>query len=135
MSKMSFGDDIAEWTSEAQEFVAASCAETTRRLFRRVIELSPSYPVAPYSRGHFMHNWRIADVALVGEIAGETTESAKIAEVNAKIDDEFFLNAMMTTGQAVMTNSTEYITEIEYQGWPSGKPAYAPVAKAIAELM
>ena len=135
MAKETFGDEIAAWAREAQMEAAASCAATARRLFRRVVELSPTYPIAPYSRGHFMHNWRIGNSALVGEIAGETTESAKLAEIEAKIDDEYFYNVMASTGAAVMTNSTSYLTEVEYKGWPSGKPAYAPVAKAIAELM
>lgn len=131
-----FGADITAWASEAQFWTSQQCAQTVRKLYKRVVFLSPNQFVGKYSQGHFNKNWRIGPTAVQGEIAGNTTVVEKHAEIDRIIDDEYFL----LNNQVTMTNSTEYVNEIEYVGWKKrdgspGHPAYAPVAKAIAEVL
>lgn len=131
-----FGADIAAWASESQFWTSQKCAETVRKLYKRVVFLSPNQFASKYSVGHFNKNWRLGTTAMQGEIAGNTTVVEKHAEIDRFIDDEYFL----LNKQVTMTNSTEYVTEIEYIGWKKrdgspGHPAYMPVAKAIAEAI
>ena len=136
MAKETFGDEIAAWAREAEQFASTACSESARRLFRRVVGLSPQVGYGEYAVGHFIHNWRIGTAeALVGEIAGNSTYAIKYSEIDHTINNDYFLN----NEQVTFTNSVPYVLRVEYTGWPKkdgqGHPAYAPVAKAIAELM
>ena len=136
----SFGADIAAWASEAQYWASAECAKSVRILYKRVIAYSPNQyrSDSKYSQGHFNKNWRLGETAQVGEIAGTITPVQKYAEIDSIVDDEYFLNH--PSGKVTMTNSTEYISEIEYKGWKrmdgsQGRIAYAPVTKALAQSL
>ena len=136
MADNTFGADIAAWASGAQFWTSQQCAQTVRKLYKRVVFLSPNQFASRYSVGHFNKNWRIGPTAVQGEITGNTTVVEKHQEIDRLIDDEYFLNN--PAGLVTMTNSTEYVNAIEYVGWKKrdgspGHPAYAPVAKAIAE--
>lgn len=133
-----FGADIAAWASESQQWASEECATTVRKLYKRVVELSPRVGLGRYSTGHFVNNWRLGEIPQQGEIAGEKTYIQKALEIESFIDDEYFLNH--PSGKVTMTNSTSYVTEIEYEGWkktlgPNARDKYAPVATAIAEIM
>ena len=136
MAKDDFAADIAEWCNEAVRWASTECAARTRKLFYRIVDLSPQVGYGKYSKGHFIHNWRVGPYAIQGEIAGTTTQSEKNAEILRVIDDEYFLG----NEKAVFTNSTEYVQKIEYEGWKKldgsdGHPAYAPVATALSESL
>lgn len=136
MAKDDFATDIAEWCNEATRWAASECANRTRKLFYRIVDLSPQIGRGKYSKGHFIRNWQVGNTALQGELAGTTTQSEKNAEIQRVIDDEYFLG----NEKAVFTNSTGYIENVEYVGWKRldgspGHPAYAPVATALSEAI
>lgn len=135
---MAFGADIMEWASDSQQWSSAECAETVRAIYKRIVMYSPNQYVGKYSQGHFNKNWRLGETKQIGEIEGTVTPQQKYTEIDMFVDDDYFLNH--PSGQVTMTNSTEYITEIEYKGWVKrngspGHPAYAPVATALAEFV
>jgi len=134
MANDTFADDIIEWASEAQYWASAEAAKKTRYLFVDIATFSPEWPRAKYSEGHFMKNWQIANHPKRGEIAGETVRTQKVAEINAIVDDEYFL----ANESVFMTNNTSYAWQVEVVGWHEGNqntPAYAPVARGIAAAM
>ena len=129
-----FGADIAAWAEEAAIQASRSCANKAATLYKRVIVLSPKVGMGEYSIGHFVMNWRLGTQgAVIGEIPGTSNYYEKSNEIDLILDDDYFLNHDMVT----MTNSVPYIHKVEYYGWKrkdgSSFPAYAPVAKALAE--
>ena len=126
-----WASEIQEWCSESQVALSAQVGAKARAVYKRIIDYSPSpdNPIARFSVGHFIHNWRLGNSAQAGEIGGTETSDVAKARIDAFIDDEYFL----VNEKVTMTNSTEYVDAIEYLGWPSGKVPYAPVARAIAD--
>jgi len=144
MSKDNFGDEIAAWAQEAPLWAAEQAAIKTRSIFIKVCEFSPRQGYGRFSTGHFMKNWRPTGVPVSGEITGEATLAAKVAEINKVIDDEFFLG----NEAAYFTNNTHYAYKVEETGWHDdgqntdayqpmelGIKASAPVANAVAASM
>ena len=64
------------------------------------------------------------------EITGLETESQALARIDRQIPDDYFL----LYDKVTMTNSTPYITEIEYKGWKR-TGAYMPIATALSMFL
>jgi len=124
---VSIFEEISDWAKEAPIWAATEAAAKTRSIFIKVCEFSPRRSYSKFSSGHFMKNWRPSPFPLGGEIAGEATLAAKVAEINNIIDDEFFLG----NEAAFLVNNTSYADKVEYLGWPA-TPAYAPMEKGVA---
>lgn len=125
----SFANDIAAWASETQNWIGDATSNEAKLLFSRVVEYSPRQGIAPFSTGHFIHNWTVSNSPLYFEKAGTTTSSQKIAEINSFITDEyFFMNKKI-----YLTNATSYAGQVEQDGWVR-TDAYAPVVKAFGNF-
>ena len=127
-----WADSISEWCADSQQDTSAAVAKTARNLYKMIVQLSPSpsYTIGGYSQGHFMKNYRIGPTAQVGEITGLETESQALARIDRQIPDDYFL----LYDKVTMTNSTPYITEIEYKGWKR-TGAYMPIATALSMFL
>lgn len=121
---MSFGDEIAQWASEAQEELYVEVAETTKKLFSLVINYSPK------DTGRFLANWQIGNALTSFSIPATSDYSVKIAEIKSKITPEFF----MIHNKAYIFNNVDYVQNVEYEGWRV-TPKYAPVAKSIVQML
>ena len=128
---MSWGKELEQWGKETHAWVHREAAEKTRFVFKEVIYQSPSTGLTKYSTGHFIRNWLLsADAPSWIELGGTASVERKLAEIDAYIPDNYFVKKPT----AFFTNSTEYLAQVEYEGW-SLTPPYAPVTRAIAKSL
>ena len=121
-----FAEDITAWASETQDWIGETTVNEARELFNRVIDYSPKQGIAPFSTGHFLHNWRISSAPSYTEIEGTATSSQKKAEINNFLHDDYFFMSQ----KVYLTNATSYAGNVELAGWKITGP-YEPVQKAF----
>lgn len=123
-----FADGISEWASETQEWIGESISYEAKALFTNIVNFSPRAGIAPYSTGHFVHNWTISPMTPeYSEKVGEETSFQKIAEINAKLNSDYFF----LYPKVFFTNATSYAGQVEQDGWVRTGP-YSPLQKAFS---
>ena len=121
-----FSADIMAWASETQDWIGETISNEARVLFSTVVNLSPRQGIAPYSTGHFIHNWKIGPTPTYSEYSGTATSSQKIGEIKNLISDDYFF----IYPSVFFTNATSYANQVEMDGWVRTGP-YSPVQKAF----
>lgn len=135
MEPAAFAKSMKEWCADTQQECSEAVVKVAKKLFKQIVENSPEKGKGRYSKGHFMRNWIVSDTANLLELPGETTSSAKNAEIDSVLQPDYFLDHHSVH----FSNATEYANNVEFSGWkdPSrhmNTEEYRPVGRAFDAL-
>ena len=117
---MSFAKDIDIFSGIVQKSITGTIQKFIIEVGKDVIELSPVLS------GRFKGNWQLT-------IGTPSTQSLNTFDPSGSATISKLISGAqtLTPGQvAYIVNNLTYGYNIEVEGWPSGKPPYAPVRVA-----
>lgn len=116
--------------------------DITLDLFITVVKLSPTHPMAKYSKGEFINNWMATanGVDYSTRSARSYDGMASLTSIAALKTRDVFLRK---DGFVTLTNNVPYAGLVEYEGWkPERNPRwsgrvgpYAPVRNAFIRVV
>lgn len=139
---LGFGASVRATANKQLAQVNQKIMDIALDLFITVVKLSPTHPMAKYSKGEFINNW----MAMANGV-DRTTRSAKSYDGMASLTSIAALKSMNTflgkDGYVTLSNNVPYAGLVEYEGWkPERNPRwsgrvgpYAPVRKAFIRVV
>jgi len=130
---MGFADSLKKNIDNRFKEVASKIVEVFQVTGGVVVSFSPTQPGAPHAKGEFINNWfpmlngESSDTTSTFDFSG--TGSLSRIQNFGQTAEVYFSKGK--DGYMTLSNNVDYAYLVEYSGWPSGKPPYAPIRNSI----